>query len=452
MISMVSRKNKKFIKAGFAQVDFTPDLGLPFMGHFRKDYGAKFVHDPLYSKAVVFEDSHKTKFAICALDICMLDRSQVAMMRKYVQNNCRIPANNILICATHTHGGPATFHTYTSPACSDEQIKKILTRAAQAIIKANRNLIPVDMQIGFSTEERLSFNRRLLCRDGVTHMNWEELEPSFIKKVLGPIDPLLTSVIFKNDRGLLACLLNFALHPAILDYENTGWTADYPGYLAEMLKKSLAIKQTIFVNGCCGNINHIDSKDKSSPRRGFVMSQRCGYMLGADAVESTRNAKTLIADSIKISSELVPLNRFKISEKQYRQTMQLADRAKKTKINDVDGLPAESMVRLISKMYDIQNEPDYVEVMAVRIGDLAIVALPGEVFCEIGLQIKKKSPAKYTIVIELANDAVGYFPTKRSFKQGGYEVTAGATKYEPGSAERLQNSAVNQLKKLFSGK
>lgn len=439
------------IRIGLAQVNYTPALGLPFMGHFRDDYGAKSTHDPLFAKAMVFEDSHDLKFAICALDICMLGRDQAAMMRRYIENECGIPAVNVLLCATHTHGGPSTLKTYTSPACSDNQIKSFLINAAQAVIMANQKLKPVEAQIGFGYEDRISFNRRLLCSDGKTHMNWEELDPGFVKKTLGPIDPQLTNVTFKNGEQILGCLINFALHPAILDYENSGWTADYPGYMAEALKKTSGIEHTLFVNGCCGNINHIDAKDKNSPRRGFVHAQRCGYMLAATVAEAVRNSKSLVLDPIEVLSELVTLNRFKITDQQYQLAKQQLENAGKL-YEPADGLLAESMAPLLIDMYDIQNEPDHVEVMTIRLGELAIVALPGEVFCEIGIEIKKKSPAKYTIVIELANDAAGYFPIKEAFEQGGYEVTVGATKYEPGSAERLTNSALTQLQKLFSGR
>ena len=100
-------------------------------------------------------------------------------------------------------------------------------------------------------------------------------------------------------------------------------------------------------------------------------------------------------------------------------------------------------------MYEKQHADDQVEVMVIRIGDLGIVGLPGEVFCEFGKEIKDKSPAKHTIVIELANDAIGYLPTADAFEQGGYETTPGATRYEKDAGQRLVTSALGQLNKLF---
>jgi len=80
---------------------------------------------------------------------------------------------------------------------------------------------------------------------------------------------------------------------------------------------------------------------------------------------------------------------------------------------------------------------------------MGIVGLPGEIFYEFGLEIKKRSRAKHTLVIELANDSIGYVPGKIAFKQGGYESSVGSTMYQPGTGEAMVNQAIRQLNKLF---
>ena len=72
--------------------------------------------------------------------------------------------------------------------------------------------------------------------------------------------------------------------------------------------------------------------------------------------------------------------------------------------------------------------------MSLHVG---IVGLPGEMFSEFGMEIKKRSPAKHTLVIELANDGIGYLPTSVSFEQGGYEPSTGSTMYVKGAGEKL---------------
>jgi hypothetical protein len=86
------------------------------------------------------------------------------------------------------------------------------------------------------------------------------------------------------------------------------------------------------------------------------------------------------------------------------------------------------------------------QVQAFRIGDLAIAALPTEVFVEIGLDIKRRSPFKQTIVGELANDWFGYLPTDAGFEQGGYETLA--SRCAPGTGQSLADCAVRLLREV----
>ena len=119
-----------------------------------------------------------------------------------------------------------------------------------------------------------------------------------------------------------------------------------------------------------------------------------------------------------------------------------------------NGIPDAQFAKLWLDMYKTQNTTDSLEVMTVRIGDLAFVGMPGEIFSEIGMDIKARSPFKNTIVMGLTNDARKYFPSKVSFTQGpggytpmasGYETTPGSTLYDAGSGEKLAESAIKQL-------
>ena len=439
------------LQAGLAQVDFTPGPGLPIMGHFRQDYAARGTHDPLYCKALVLQDQQGNRAALACMDICMLDRRQVAFFRKCAADQTDIPAENVLLSATHTHGGPATRSLYDCPKASDQQVEGILTRAAQAVVEAAANLRPARLRIGRAEESRVSFNRRLRSTDGRTVMNWTDPDPQTVASALGPTDTELISISIECDDCCRGALINFALHPAIVDYENQLYTADYPGYLSQALTQIKGPdSMTLFFNGCCGNVNHIDYSDSNSPRRGFVMAQRVGYMLAAAAAQAISNAVELSAGPVLVSREMVTLNRYPISPSQYQQAQNVLQDNRDTDYQQIDGIDARSSAPLIIRMYEQQDEPDQVEVMVLRIGELAIVALPGEVFTEFGLQIKQQSPAAHTIVIELANDAVGYLPSAEAFKQGGYEVTPGGTAYEAGSAEKLVASAFQQLQQLLS--
>ena len=86
---------------------------------------------------------------------------------------------------------------------------------------------------------------------------------------------------------------------------------------------------------------------------------------------------------------------------------------------------------------------------AFRLGDLAITAVPCEVFVEIGLEIKEKSPFKPTFTTSLANGYNGYLPTPEHHKLGGYETWRARSSYlEVDASTKITNIIFELLQKL----
>lgn len=380
------------LKVGIGIIDYTPPVGLPLVGNYRDEYASKGIHDPLHAKSIVLQNSNGDKVALCSLDIAMLPRERVLMMRQFIASQCDIAAENILIAATHTHSGPASYN-HPSFAQTDEKVIDAFTKkAASAVLSANNNLTETKLSIGYGSENRISFNRRLKCKDGQTHMNWEGLDPEFVEKPLGPTDPQIISLVLHQADKLMGALVNFGLHPAVLAGDNWLYSADYPGYLAEGMSRLVNPDfTTIFFNGCCGNVNHIDAKDKTQGR-GYQMTQRIGYMLAVGVYETLKKTTDIQGDTIAVSKKKVPLKRIKISEKKKKWANEVLEKAKtNASPGQVDGLPDEFYARVALDLYETQDQDDHVEVMVIRIGDLAVVGIPGEFFCELGMDIKKQS-------------------------------------------------------------
>jgi len=447
------------LNVGLAAVDVTPPPGLPLMGNFRDDYLARGVHDPLMAKAIVFEDPQGTKAAVLAVDVCMLDRHNVALIRDAISRSANVPPENVLVHATHTHSAPAPhdrflfgldYRPYRAAA------EAMLVKAASAVAIAEQELAEAQLSVGRAQEDRLSFNRRLRRRDGTTQMNWEALVPGFdpdqVEAAWGPVDPQLICLVIERAGEPVAAVVNFGLHPAILAGDNWLYSADYPGQLAAALGRIQGDGfLTLFANGCCGNVNHVDYRNLQQGR-GYGMIERVGHMLAAAAAEAIRTRQPVAADRVAVAKETAVLERMKIAPEEYDRCRRVLDDLQgQAPRGQVDGLPDAFFADLRLKMHAVQEEPDRVEVMAMRVGDAAVVGLPGEIFCEFGLDLKQRSPAQHTLVVELSNDAVGYLPTRESFPQGGYEVSAGSTLYEPGAGERLADVAVEQLQRLFGG-
>ncbi len=451
----IANKNERAsdLRIGIAEVNYTPEIGLDLAGNYRgNDYASRGIHDPLYARAIVAEDKNGNKAVLLTLDICFLLKESVDFMRGFIASKTNIRQENILISATHTHSGPKA--DFTNP-----RVRAFLLKASEAVILANEKLKPTIISAGRTSEERISFNRRLKCIDGTTHMCWEKLEPGFVIGPLGPIDPEVLTISLEQEGKAVGALINFGCHATTLTGNNWLYSADYPGYLGEAIKK---VKGNdfipLFFNGCCGNVTQVDY------RIGFPDTyqecQRIGYILGVSAMEAIKNQVVVPGNLVTVSKEMVPLKRIAISEEQLNWAKQVMNGVEKNGMPPIqaDGIPDAVYGRDWIRLSKIQSQIDSLEVMVVRIGGVAFVGLPGEMFAEFGMKIKAESPFKNTFVMGLTNDKRGYFPTKISFTQGpagctpmitGYETTPGTTLYEIGSGEILTESAIRQLNKLF---
>jgi neutral ceramidase len=445
---------KSTLKIGISEVNYTPEIGLDLVGNYRgDDYASRGVHDSLYAKALVASDGKGEKVAILSIDICELPKEPVEFMRNYIASKTDIRPENVMIMATHTHSGPPS-GLYAPKA------KEYLTRAAGAVLEANENLKSTVVSVGRSIESRISHNRRLKCKDGTTHMCWEKFEPGFVIEPWGSIDPEVITLSFEQEGKQTGVLVNFGCHATTLTGNNWLYSADYPGYLAEAIKRVKGKEfKSLFCNGCCGNVTQVDYRIGFPDT--FQECQRIGYILAVSAMEAIQNSKQVATDKIAASREMVPLSRIDITDEQLEWAQKIMKKVEKEGMPPIqaDGIPDAQYAKDWIEMRKNQDIIDSVEVMVIRIGDIAFAGLPGEIFNEFGKDIKAKSPCKNTIVTGLTNDERAYFPTAISFTQGpkgftpyitGYETTPGSTLYEIGSGEKLAESAINQLNSIFN--
>jgi neutral ceramidase len=185
--------------------------------------------------------------------------------------------------------------------------------------------------------------------------------------------------------------------------------------------------------------------------RGFKEAQRIGSAV-ALAAAAVRTSVQPVSGPIAWSSQRVPLSARRISAEQLAWAQQvLADSAVSgvDPRGQTDGIPdllfARSQLELAQR-----NEPYLAEIQVLRIGDVAIVGLPGEFFVEFGLAIKQQSPARATFVAGLANGSLGYVPTVAAFAEGGYEPTTWHySKLAPDAGPICVAAAEQQLQALF---
>jgi neutral ceramidase len=439
-------------KAGAAWVDITPKLGTPMAGYY-SERGADGVHDPLKAKAVVIE-AIGSKTALVSLDLISTLRSTVEEARRMIEEETGIPGRNVMISATHSHTGPvfssgrrfdalggnhplAQEYTYGLPAL-----------IARAVKEANAKLMDCKLSCGTGIEENLAFNRRFHMRDGTVGWNPGKLNPNIIHPA-GPTDPQVQLVYFENATNApIAAYVNFAMH---LDTTGgTQFSADYPFTLADCLARARGPELlTLFTIGCAGDINHINVQ-WGAKQQGYTEASRIGTILAANILRTMEHLSTNLSSmNLRVSSEIVrlPLPDYTPDQLEVaRKVAEAVERKAKQEPKFMDQVEAFKVL----DVFDRKGKPQEVEVQVIALGnELAWVSLPGEIFTELGLSIKAGSPFRQTIIAELANGSIGYIPTRRAYSEGNYEVVS--ARCAEGSGEMLVESALRQLRKLYSG-
>ena len=433
------------LQIGVAEVDITPPSGYRMDGYFyeRLNTGRR---DPLMAKAVVFQQGG-TRAALVVTDLLGMPQSRSNDVRARAAARTGIPAANIAITATHTHTGPlfagerarlfseqAAAKFGTDPLAAVKYPEALRDKLVDVIAAAGAAVSPAALELLRAEEDRVSFNRRFHLKDGTVRFNPGVLNPEIVRAA-GPIDPDLPFLLFLKEKTPVGSLTVFALHADTVG--GTEYSADYPGQLAAELRRTFGDRFTsVFATGTCGDINHIDV----TGRRRYD-ARLIGQQL-AMTILSARARLPLDRPALSVASARIPLPLRSVSGEQAASA-----RARRDKVGTND-LPFLEQVEIVTTL-DLLTRGSTLdaEVQVFQLHpDVAIVLLPGEVFADLGLAIKRGSPFKHTLVIELSNDNPAYIPTIKAFKEGSYETVN--SRIAPGGGERLVETAIRLLKEV----
>ena len=426
------------LKAGAAQSVITPLLGVSLAGSFR-DRKAVDVLDDLHAKALVLDDG-ETKVALVVCDLIVLDAEYVNRAREIIEERCDIPPDNVMISCTHTHTGPAT-SGLLGVNKEEEYLEFLVPRIADAVQMANHRLTDAQIGVGMGHEDRLTFNRRYWMKDGTVRTNPGYKNPDIVRPA-GPIDPGVGVMrIVDNDGGTIALFTNFALH-YVGGGPSNAVSADYFALWADAIQRMHKEQfVAILANGCCGDINNIDVNNRPTRTGGYEHAKHVAEILAADVFSISEHLRFASECRLAAAREKLNIPIRPITPEYTEQAREIMASASEPLNRD------QTYARELLFLAEMEPEIE-TEVQVIAINDLAIVTLPGEMFVEIGLDIKRQSSFTHTFVVELANDYVGYVPTVKAFEEGGYETMfARSSKLAPEAAGQFTDSAVGLLKR-----
>ena len=453
------QKNHPFLAAS-AEVDITPSLGTIIGVDFLPHY-ARFIHDPLYSKALIFKNTVQT-LVIIVVDICIMDTDFMDEVKAEIQRQTDIRPENILLSSNHNHASGAIVG-FLGGAADLTYRKKLPSLIISSVNQALSRLKPAKIGYGSAQVPEYVVCRRYEMEGDYEAKNPVSFQLDFVKtnpfggenkiiKSNAQPDPQACFLAVKDlENNWISILGNYSLHYAA-DWADDTITGDYFGVFADKIKENLGANKDfvgIMSNGTMGNINIWDFKNPERlPKEHFAKSKLIGEALADRFSAQISNIEWIENPDLNVKYEEISLNIRKPN------TEELAKATKALIEKDFDNLSTKP--DFIQRIYDreqvLLNEyPDQITlgIQAMKIGNIVIGALPGEFFAETGLSLKEDNKPYNYFSITLSNTYGGYIPPKHEMEKGGYETWRARTSCMEIDAEekiRLQLNAL--IKKL----
>lgn len=388
------------LRVGLGEVEITPPLGSAMAGYTARSGVATSIHDPLLAQVVFFEAAD-TRVALIALDLRRLTSTAI------FEAAWALGVEHVVLASSHTHSGPdADGETGRNSAWRTEMEAKIV----EMLRSAMENTFAARLHVGRGAT-RLAHNRRLVSPEGEVRMLWRNSEEMPTR----PLDPGVGVVRITNEEDeTRAVLLHFACHPVVLGPDNLALSSDYPGaarrHLAALLTDS---PQIVFLQGAAGDLNPYRDKQPLS-EGAFDEVEKVGLQLAESAFATLERMKgrSMALGSLRVSSSDLDFDHRWDSEKKVA-----------------------------------------IRVTTILFGDqLALVAVPGEPFVELQLNLSSRSPVANALMIGYAVSGdhawPGYLPTMQAAVEGGYGAGYN-THIEVGAGEAIVDRAIIELYSLL---
>ncbi len=405
-----AKPNKPVFRAGAATSNITPPIG-SFLAARSSRPQATHVHDELHARCLVLDDG-EAKLALVVCDLRHISAEVAADAKRIIQNTTSIPPECVLISATHTHSSSGVRLEEREGEPHYDYSAFLTRRIADGVLRAVNQLEPARIGWGVAEEPTQVFNRRWFLKPSRgpiygAHDNIEQVDTnpgySGLLNAAGPVDPQITFLSVQSLSGKpISLMAAYGLH-YVGGGKEGAISADYFAVFADRVGELLgADKQDppfvgIMANGTSGDVNNLERySDEELVKRGPLSKKRY------QPYEKAREVAYLCADKVlEVHQTLTWHDHVKLSsiqrtltfERRYPTKAEVewaeAVKAKKIKPKSTSRYSTYSTVLA----YASPEMPPNVDVIVQthHIGDLAVAAMPFEVFAEIGLELKQRS-------------------------------------------------------------
>ena len=475
------------LKVGFNRTNVDPQLGIAVHGYYVPRYASEIL-DSLYINAIALttddmkaekseewnpdtgrynRPAEKYDYAkavlMISVDNCGFIKVTADKFRAYISEKTGVPTENIFICCTHTHTGPAAQHLDEFDV-DDEMIQTyqdfMKVRLGDASLAALRDMKPARM--GFcvgQAPERVAYIRRYRMKDGTTWTCPPINDPNIVE-ALGTLDQRVNVIRFDREGADTVVMVNYGLHADCLNLDKI--SADWPGWMAKTFETAVPGTKVAFFNGCEGDVGSthttpeggdmndtfisFDNEMKSEGMIRFVGRALAGTILQVyDKVEYCDVPE--VCSMVQVIK--TPANKAKPEELPRAHKFKELHEAGRDCDIPYTAMELTTVVAEALRMCRMESAPDFFEfeLIGVKIGPVGFVGIPGEPFTEIGRKIKEAEGYKCICPCCLTNGSEAYFPMKECFDEGGYEARSSI--FTGGVAEAIVDGGHSILKKLL---
>ncbi len=405
---------------------------------------ATAIRDNLEANGLYLSDGKK-RVLLVSCDLGGLEPPRVRAMREAMGRAAGIPPRDIIISATHTRGPVVLRTNYLLPV-DDAYLDRLqgwLVELARQAVKSAR---PGKIGWGKGTAQ-IGFNRRVCWADGSHSMHGDTRRKDFAG-LEGPDDPQHLALFAADADGrLIALIQHNTTHPAIT-WGGSVFTVDFPGEARRILREELGNIPMLYLNGAQGDISWRSLLHRRKESREQSI-RRLGRLMADETLRLYKNAKyhdqpvlDHAYEDLEVKVRLPKPERLA----EARKTLARIDAGEK--VPGMQMILAFGAVHL-QELYG-ENPVDTLPIHAIRIGDVALVTEPCELYCQFGLDIKRRSPAPITAVVGLADGYCGYCPTIYGILGGGYTGDPISwTRLEPYAGYKIVETAGPMLNSLW---
>ena len=410
------------LQAGFAREDITPQLSVPMGGYGNSNLRmSEGVDSNLYATCIAFTQGEE-KVLFFTLDLLNTEWSK--NVRTTISNATGIPADRIIISATHTHYAPDLVSTEPSIATYTSYLFAAMLRAAEGALK---DCAPATLYSGKVDTQGLNFVRHFKLSDGsYGGSNFGDFVNNTITGYAGHGDPQMVALKIQRegDKKDIA-MINWQAHPckSIGGFENRRISSDFIAPMRQTFE-GISGMHFAYFTGAAGDQN-VTTKITADDNQ--LSLEELGQALARDAYNAVKDAVKLESAGIRTATEtrIYPVNHDK--EDRMVQALEVVELWKRT----ADSTQANALARQhgFSSLYEadaVRKRPkwpqsDKFEINAIYVGGMAFVTAPYEMFSASALHIKSNSPFENTMILSCTNGAHGYFATKEAYDYGSYE-------------------------------